>query len=65
MYNTFESHFDPFRLSKIGMAHPVVTQHGKTGIGSPIAAVYRWKNVIFNQDSNLYPLKINNDQKMS
>ena len=23
MYNTFESHFDPFRLSKIGMAHPV------------------------------------------
>ena len=23
MYNRFESHFDPFRLSKIGMAHPV------------------------------------------
>ena len=24
MYNIFEGHFDPLRLSKIGMAHPVV-----------------------------------------
>ena len=23
MYNIFEGHFDPLRLSKIGMAHPV------------------------------------------
>ena len=23
MYNMFEGHFDPLRLSKIGMAHPV------------------------------------------
>ena len=36
MYNIFEGHFDPLRLSKIGMAHPVVVvdfQHcifGKT-----------------------------------
>ena len=24
MYNIFEGHFDPLRLSKIGMANPVV-----------------------------------------
>ena len=24
MYNIFEGHFDPLRLSKIGMAHPVI-----------------------------------------
>ena len=26
MYNIFEGHFDPLRLSKIGMAHPVNVQ---------------------------------------